>query len=205
MVFYEKCNLEKQAYIMSKLFDINNEVSSEYEAHQLVREVLLKLKEENNLENFALQTIIKDTSVIKWKQNPKIEYDYFVKIFYNEIKYVKDTYGVSNSEVSFLYEVSEYLSWQGNLLVDIEGKPLNQKRLCEVTGMDRKKVYRNMKSLEQKKCVLRIWDGNDVFYLINPSLVYKGQNINKELPKLFKLIGYVTANEHSLDVRINKK
>ena len=192
----DKANILKQKEILSKLIDINTEVISEYEAQNILMEAMIKLKEENNFDNFALVSFVKDDTLVKWKSNVNSESDYFVKVFYNEIKYAKDTYGLTNLEVSFLYEILEYLSWEENLLVDNEGLPLNQKRLCDITGMDRKKIYKCTKSLEEKKCMLRIFDGKDVYYLINPSLVFKGQKINKGIPKIFEMIGYIDC-KHS--------
>ena len=192
---FDKVNKLKQKEILSKLIDINTEVLSEYEAQNILMEAMRKVKEENNFENFAMVSFVKDDTLIKWKSNAKSESDYFVKIFFNEINYAKDTYGLTSLEVSFLYEISEYLSWEENLLIDNEGLPLNQKRLCDITGMDRKKIYKCTKSLEEKKCLLRIFDGKDVFYLINPNLVFKGQKINKGIPKIFEMIGYIDSKK----------
>ena len=61
--------------------------------------------------------------------------------------------------------------------------------------MDRKKAYKCTKSIEEKKCLLRIFDGKDVYYLINPNLVFKGQKINKGIPKIFEMIGYVDSKK----------
>ena len=72
---------------------------------------------------------------------------------------------------------------------------MSQKVLCEATGMDRKKIYNNTKSLETKKCLLRIYDGRDVYYMLNPNLCYKGQSINKGIPKIFSMIGYVNLSD----------
>lgn len=191
----DQANILKQKEILSKLIDINTEVLSEYEAQNILMEAMRKVKEENNFENFAMVSFVKDDTLVKWKSNAKSESDYFVKIFFNEIKYAKDTYRLTNLEVSFLYEISEYLSWEENLLIDNEGLPLNQKRLHDITGMDRKKIYQCTKSLEEKKCLLRIFDGKDVFYLINPNLVFKGQKINKGIPKIFEMIGYIDSKK----------
>ena len=178
MVVYDNANILKQQRILSYLFqnDTPNGVT-EYEAQNIIMSRLLEVKEEFRLDDFSITSYVKDTSLTKWKSNPKCKNDYFVKIFYNEIKYAKETYGVTNSEVSFLYEISEYLGWETNLLIDDDGLPMNQKLLINKTGMDRKKVYRATKSLEDKKCLIRVWDGKDVYYIINPNLMFKGQMI----------------------------
>lgn len=195
MVIYDEVNIMKQKEILSKLIDVNTEVKSEYEAHKIIQDTIREVKSQYNLDNFSLSTYIKDTTLVKWKSNPKKEADYFVKIFYNEINHAKEIYGLTNAEISFLYQISQFVAWESNLLIDEEGKPMSQKVLCEATGMDRKKVYNNTKSLETKKCLLRIYDGRDVYYMLNPNLCYKGQSINKGIPKIFSMIGYVSLSD----------
>lgn len=196
MQYYERENIEKQKLILSKIMDTNLDILDEYEAMKLIRETMVKLKEDNNLTGFNIDTYVKDVTTVKWKNNSKVKYDFFIKYFYNEIEYIKDTYGVTNSEVSFLMFISLYLGWQNNLLVTSEGLPINQKMLVELTGLNRKTIYNNMKSLEEKKCVIRIWDGKEVYYIINPSMMYKGQQINMSIVKLFEMLGYVQAKDN---------
>ena len=193
MVMYDENNIKKQKEILNKIIDVNSDVISEYEAQKIIQEALIKAKEDNNLDNYNISSYIKDTSRIGWKNNPKKKEDYFIKIFYNELEYAKNTYKLTNGEVMFLLSVSKYMSWEENLLIDDEGLPINQKKLIKLTNMDRKTIYKYTKSLENKKCLLRIWDGRDIYYIINPNLMFKGQKINKGIPKLFELIGYVCS------------
>jgi DNA-binding MarR family transcriptional regulator len=179
----------KQLKILSILFEVNYEVDNEYEAQKLICDTLLKLKQENNLDNFNITTYITDNLKKPWKHG-RGENNKFIKIFYNEIEEVKELYDLKRSEVLFLYSLTPYLLWEENLLVDKEGIPLNQKRLCSELELDRKTIYKNVKSLEQKKCLIRIWDGRDVYYLVNPSLMFKGEKIHRSIPKLFEMIGY---------------
>lgn len=187
---FDKANILKQKEILSILVDVNAEVTSEYEVHKMLQEAIAKLKEENNIDNFSLGSFVQDTTLIKWKQNANKESDYFVKMFFNEIKYAKEKYDISKLELNFLYSLFEYMSWQENLLIDNEGVPLNQKRLCEILEEDRKKVYKCTKSLEEKKCLLRIYFEGNCYYMINPNLAFKGVKINKGIPKIFEMIGY---------------
>lgn len=190
MVEYDKANILKQKEILSNLIDINAEVTSEYEVHKMLQEAILTLKQENNIDNFSLITFVRDATLIKWKHNPKKESDYFIKVFFNEINYAKEKYNISKLELNFLYSLFEHMSWQENLLIDDEGLPLNQKRLCEILEEDRKKVYKCAKSLEEKKCLIRIYFEGNCYYMINPNLAFKGAEINKGIPKIFELIGY---------------
>lgn len=201
MVIYDEVNILKQKEILSKIIDVNLDIKSEFEAHKLIQETMKNVKEEYNLDNYSLYTYIKDMTLIKWKNNANNKANHFTKVFYNELNYAKEVYGITCSELGFLLEISQYASWEANLLIDDEGKPMNQKALTKATGMDRVKIYRNTKSLEKKKCLLRIYDGVDVYYILNPNLFYKGKDINKNLPKIFQLIGYVSLNESNKNKR----
>lgn len=194
MVLYDETNILKQYKILGTLINNNSTGITEYEAQNMIMNKITEIKNEFNLDGFNISSYVKDTSLSKWKCNPKCENDYFVKIFYNELKYAKETYGITKLEVSFLYEISEYLCWETNLLIDELGCPMNQKMLSSKTGMDRKKIYKCTKSLEEKKCLIRIWDGKDVYYIINPNLMFKGQNIKREIPQLFNIIGYIKSD-----------
>lgn len=182
---------QKQLDILSILFEINQELDGEYKAQQLICDKIKELKLEHNLDNFSITTYIKDDTKKAWKQGSSEENE-FIKIFFNEIKYATETYGLTKSEIMFLYSLTDFLLWEDNLLVDSEGLPLNQKGLVDALGIDRKTVYRNVKSLENKKCLIRVWDGKYTFFILNPYLVFKGQKINKAIPKMFDMIGYVS-------------
>jgi hypothetical protein len=194
MVIVDESIRKQQIHILSLLFEVNNQVDNEYEAQQLINNTMIKLKEENNLNNFNITTYIKDATKIKWKSS-RGKRNEFIKLFMNEIERAKGLYDLTRSEVLFLLSLSSYLSWEENLLVDNEGIPLNQKRLCKELDTDRKTVSKNMKSLEQKKCLIRIWDGRDVYYLVNPHLMFKGEKINRSIPKVFFMIGYDVVDE----------
>lgn len=190
---FDEVNVLKQKEILNSLLDSDLEVTSDYEAQRIIMSKIMEAKQENNLDNFSITSYIKNTTITKWKCNPRKKNDSFLKVFYEEIRYARETHGLDDLEVSFLFSISEYLAWETNLLIDNEGNPMNQKMLCDITGYNRKKVYRYTKSLEDKKCLIRVWDGRDVYYIINPNLIFKGQNIDRGIPKLFTLIGYVES------------
>lgn len=198
MVKYDESNIIKQKDIMSRLIEVNPIISDEFEAQKLIYDKLIEIKEGNDFDNFNISVFVNDISKRKWKagnSDPNV----FVKLFFNEIEYAKTEYGISNTELGFLYNLSSFLLWEQNLLVDKEGLPMNQKRLIEVLGMSRTKVSNTIKSLESKKCLIRIWDGKETYYLINPYLMWLGCNINSELPKLFEMIGYNPLKNNKKD------
>lgn len=190
MVKFDKVIRAKQLKVLSLIFKINDEVDNEYEAYKLVQQALMDAKEQHNLENFNISLFVKDDTKRKWKQGTS-DPNLFIKLFFNELDYVKSEYGVTTTEMGFLYSLSRFLLWEENLLVDKDGLPLNQKSLIKELEITRKTVYKYTKSLESKKCLIRLYDGRDVYYIINPNLMFFGERINKGLPKLFELIDYI--------------
>ena len=189
MVMYDKINIEKQKEILSKLIDVNSEISDEFEAQKIIYNKMCEYINEYDFKNLSINVFVNDDSKKKWKSSSKVENE-FIKIYFNEIKHAAKTYDITKAELMFLYSLGDYLLWESNLLIDSEGKPLNQKALMKELGLGRTSISNNVKSLERKKCLIRIWDGRDVYFLINPYLMIKGQRINKEIPNLFEIIGY---------------
>lgn len=190
MVVYDEVNIKKQFKIMENIINVNTDITNEIQANNIIRDKLLEIKSENNLENFGIKVFVDDNSKKKWKSgnsNPNV----FVKIFFNEMDYVKDTYGLTMTECGFLYSLTSYLLWEYNLLVDKEGLPLNQKRLMSLTGYKKTAISGLIKSLEEKKCLIRVWDNKETYFIVNPYLMWFGEKINKEIPNLFEAIGYV--------------
>jgi biotin operon repressor len=187
---------DKAYKILSSIMIIDIDTQKEQEVRNLVSKFLVdNVVNEDKYKNVNTSLFVKDLSLKHWK--PK---DHFTKIFNNEIQNAKELYGLTRTEVLFLYSLSPYLLWETNLLVDEEDNPLNQKALAKLLEIDRKTVQRNMKSLEEKKCIYSIPLERDVFYLVNPNLMYAGQQINLVLPSIFTELGY----ESSESIRKNR-
>jgi DNA-binding transcriptional MocR family regulator len=84
--------------------------------------------------------------------------------------------------------------WQTNLLVDEYDNPLNQKQIAERLELNVRTIQRNMKQLEERCIIHKIQIWNEVFYIINPYVMFKGQDVNIAIPKLFDEIGYVSSS-----------
>lgn len=165
------------------LFGLDN-ASNEYYARQEVSKTMSELKEKYETLNFT--TYVDDLTSSNWRTK-----EHFTKVFDDEIKYCKEQYKLTRTDIAFLKELGEFLLWQVNMLVDEEGNPLNQTELAKLMDISTRTIRNNMKSLEEKKCVFSIPYEKDVYYLINPYLLYKGSKINMYLPALFTECGYV--------------
>lgn len=174
------------------MFDINT--SKEIEIQDLINNFIKNdIKTNTDYKFFNINFYVKDTRKVHWK--PK---EHFTKIFNNEIENAKELYGLTRHEVLFLYSLSPYLLWEVNLLVDEKENPLNQVMLAKRLDLNIKTIQRYMKNLVEKKIIYEIHYGKEIYYLVNPFLMYCGKNINSILPALFINIGYKSN-------RINRK
>lgn len=168
------------------LYGLDN-TTNEFLARKELTEAIDNISDK--YDNLNMSAYVNDLSNVKWKNN-----EHFTKVFDDEIKYCKQEYDLTRNEISFLKELGEFLLWQINMLVDDEGNPLNQKRLSDLMDISTRTIRTNMKSLEEKKCIFSIPYDKEVYYLVNPYLLYKGGKINMVLPALFTEIGYIPKN-----------
>lgn len=169
------------ADIFASDVDTFKDIKAQKEIGEFVKQYLGQ-DEDNTL---CASVFVKDVKKQHW--NPK---DHFTKVFNFEISHAVELYGITKSELAFLYSLSPYLKWEMNLIVDLEDKPLNQIGLAELLEIDRRTVNRNMKSLGKKLAIVSYELGKETFYLVNPYLLYCGQNINILIPRLFDQSGY---------------
>lgn len=186
-----KKNKEDKVHaILSQVMCIDTEKFMDLKAHKELSDFVKRMQDVPEYKHLQFSTFVKDISKSKWKQK-----DRFVKIFKEEIRYVKELYDLSRHEVLFLYSLSEFVSWELNLIVDEENNAINRKSLAKKMECNESTIYRNMKKLEECNCVFSIPFENETFYLVNPFLMYYGANINSVLPCLFLEQGYVPNEE----------
>lgn len=82
------------------------------ETQKIINKLICDTKDEYGWDNLLVSSYIKDGTLTNWKTS-RSKNDYFVKIFYNEINYARETYGLTNLEVScFIWNKS--ISCMGN-------------------------------------------------------------------------------------------
>ena len=145
-------------------------------------------------EKYNICVSIKNNTTIPWKNNKK-EQSLFAKVYYNEIEYVKSHFGLTMTEMGFLFSLTPYLLYEYNLLVDKDGNPINQKTLMKLLGYGKTAISKMINSLERKKCLIRIWYERETYFIVNPFIMLCGTTVDKRLPELFTTIGYIPMNE----------
>lgn len=178
--------------IVSLVFKDNVDTFTEIEAKGEIIKAIESLKtEDEKYENLCYSVFVNDTKKKKWKSK-----QHYFKVFKSEIRYLKKEHELSNQSVHLIYDLGEALKWEMNLLVDEEDYPLNQKRLCEFLDMPVRTFTRNSKELIDKFILLPVCCGKEIFYFMNPHVMYVGSEINEQIPKLFELVGYRSNKEN---------
>lgn len=137
---------------------------------------------------FLIKLSVTDIEQKHWRKD-----EHFVKVFYFEMKHIEEYYSVTKSQKDFLFAIGEFLMWETNLLVDECDNPLNQKSIAEKLNINPKTVQRNMKALEDRCIIYKIKIWNEIYYLVNPYIMFLGKNINIAIPNLFEGIGYISS------------
>lgn len=178
--------LQRQRIIYS-LTNIDSNGYTFEEIQDRLENYLIELKDDIGYSKFEIETQITDTSKVKWNKG-----EHFVKLFKNEILNLKDS--LSNSELSFLYLLSNYLSFEENLIIDSDGQLMNIQMMCKEFNMSKRKIIDVTNSLYQKLLLFKIKNGKNTYLLMNPYIMYFGSNINLDIAKMFINAGFVPCN-----------
>jgi|GEM_PF-5305435 len=191
----------KTKELMSIAFGDNVNTAKDFHAREEIIDYInneLRAKEENKRLCFKLS--VDDPDKKHWQKN-----EHFVKIFYHEFEHAEEYYSLTDGEKLFIFKLGKFLKWEMNILVDENDYPLNQTSLAERINMDVRSIRRNMKSLEKKKIIVKIETLNEVFYIVNPYLIFVGQNINSCVPGLFDDIEYHNSRFDDKNGRSNRR
>lgn len=168
-----------------------------------IKEKIMEFARENYQEDFEKDKITlslwtKTTSNIKWKVGED-----FVKVFFNEISYIEEVYGLDRKSKSLLYSLQEFLMYETNLLIDKKGIPLTRAMLAEALDVRPETISKSMKGLVDLKIIMPIRQGKNVHYLMNPHIMFKGSDIDKKIIKLFEYAGYISRQQYNYNKQNN--
>ena len=183
-----KKNYDKARELLQVMFGDTMDSSTELKIKSEIMEEVRK----HQSDELCISVFVKDTTIKDWL--PK---EHFSKIYYDEINYIKNTYGLSKGEKNLLLSMSPYLMWETNLLVDEDsGDPLSQTELALKLDVHRSTISRNMTGLYEKKLILIINKDKKKYIIINPFIMYSGKRIDVNIVNLFKNSGYIDRLTH---------
>ena len=180
----DKYYILQRQHIIYSLTNIDSDGYTFEEIQEKLENYLTKLKDDIGYSKFKIESKITDTSKVKWNKN-----EHFINLFKNEILNLKDS--LSNSELSFLYSLSNYLSFEENLIVNSEGQIMNIQMIAEEFKMTTRRVIDITNSLYKKLLLFKIKLGKNTYLLMNPYIMYFGSNINLDIAKMFVSAGFV--------------
>jgi hypothetical protein len=200
MVKKKETNI-KAKKVLDTAFETDINPLRELTAREEAIKAITEIKSKNGNDSLKIQLVVEDVDNKHWMRN-----EHFTKVFEFEFAHLKEYYSLSRNEKHFLQDLGEFLMWQTNLLVDEEDNPINQTKIAERLEINIRTVQRNMKALEERKIIHKIQVWNEVFYIVNPYVMFKGKDINLAIPKLFDEIGYINSNMiDKKNNRINRK
>lgn len=162
-------------------------------------EIMKNILSEYGDEGLNISLFVKDCSISNWLPS-----EHFSKIYYDELKYVKDQYGLSSAEKNLLLSLAPYLMWETNLLVDEDsGQPLSQNELVDKLEINKTTMIRNVKGLYEKKLLCPFTYKKKKYFMINPYIMYNGKRIDKFIVDVFKLMGYINRTTFESDKKNN--
>ena len=181
---------QKLKNILSVVFQENVDTFTEVEARNKIIEAISELKiEDSKYDNLNYSIFIKDTKKKKWKSK-----EHFFKVFYDEVEYIKDEFELKDGSIFLLFKLGKYLKWEMNLLVDEEDCPMNQSQICKKLNVQPKTFRSQVQPLVKHRIILPITCGNEVFYFVNPHIMYTGTSICNGIVELFEVCGYKNRN-----------
>lgn len=177
---------QKIQQITSIVFRDNVDSFTEIEARRKIIDAINDLKsEDEKFEDLNYSLFVQDTKKKNWKRN-----EHFFKVFYDEIEYIQREFGITEQGLNLIYRIGRCLKWEMNLLVDDKDNPMNQTELCKYLNISERTFRRNSKELIENHILLPVCCGREMYYFMNPHILYVGSKINEQIPNLFELIGY---------------
>jgi len=182
-------NKNKTQEILCMLFEANVDTFKEQEAKEKIIQYIREMKDEDSdYEKLSYSLFIQDTNNRAWQNK-----SHFYKVFFDEIDCLITEEILTQTNVDFLLRFGKYLKWEMNLVIDEKGIPLNQKKLSEKLKINVRTFQKNIQPLIDNNIILEIKLSRENFYMVNPYVIFVGKNINKQIPKLFDMIGYTPS------------
>ncbi|WP_105618640.1 hypothetical protein [Vallitalea okinawensis] len=142
-----------------------------------------KLLEQEGFDVPSFSVSVKDNyNKIDWKP-----YKYYNKSYGDYLNEIRDTYGLSMTEVGIIYTLSFYIGYENNLLTKASGDPILKKDLIEILELDKTTIDKYMNNLVAKGVFAKIKVRRSVNYYLDPRISYQGNRIDKTLLSMFHI------------------
>lgn len=138
--------------------------------------------EEEGLDVPSISVSLKGYEKPLWKPEK-----YYNKNFKAHIEEVKRMHGLSVTEIGIIYTLSQYITYENNLLTNADGIPMMKKDLEEVLGIGQNAVDKYMAALVRKGVFASVKIKRSMNYYLDPRIAYQGNRIDATLLSLFHI------------------
>lgn len=128
--------------------------------------------------------IVRSSSIKALNGKERIVYKNFCILNISEYKAIMSE--ISGTARSVLAQLIPYVQYSSCLLAFSNGKPINGKHLCGITGLSRNTVEKGILELVEKNVLYKRKNLRKVQYYINPYIVHRGQLVNRTLRSMFR-------------------
>lgn len=158
-----------------------------------IEELLKTLKKDKEVNRSVEKTIRNtwglqtrtDKYYLNWKQG-----SWFIKIYRTEIREYLETIKLSPHAGLLLIYLQHYIEYGTNKIIKANGANFTNKELQKITGIGRDKLKDSLNELEKKLFIIRRGNGSAREIFFNPYLMCSGNEVLKDVVKLFDNAGY---------------
>lgn len=112
---------------------------------------------------------------------------YFNKNFKSFIEEIKKIHGLSINEIGIIFTLSQYITYENNLIMNNDGTPMIKKDLEAVLGIRQNAVDKYMVALIKKGVFASVKVKRSVNYYLDPRVAYQGNRIDITLLSMFHI------------------
>jgi len=114
-------------------------------------------------------------------------YKYYNKSFRTYIEQLRNEYGLSITEIGIITILSYHITYENNLITNINGTPMIKKDLESILGLRQNAVDKYMSLLVRKGVFASVKVKRSVNYYLDPRISYMGTRIDATLLSLFHI------------------
>ena len=161
------------------------------EIHKDEDEIVLLLKGLKSDKEFnrSMEKAIRDTFglktelelyQLKWKSD-----SWFIKIYRTERREFLKAANLSVNATALLFHIEGYLEYKTNRVANKDGKRFTNKDLQKMVGISPSTLKNALNELEEKFIIKRVGESQQRQIYINPYLMCAGNEMSKDIEKLF--------------------
>lgn len=112
---------------------------------------------------------------------------YYNKTFRSYIEQIRRTQKLTITEIGIIYTLSQYITYESNLIVKKSGEAIIKKDLEGILEMRQNAIDKHMAALIRKGVFASVKVKRSVNYYLDPRIAYQGNRIDATLLSIFHI------------------